>query len=168
MSVVTVRAPIAGRVVPMSAVSDPVFAEAMLGPGLGIDPARVPQADVGAPVEGVVRTALPHAVAVQTPLGHAVLVHLGLDLAELRGAGFLVGVSKGDHVELGQLLVSWSPSDIAAAGHAVVTAVVALEAEPAELSFLVEPGDEVAPGDPLFTWDRSERDRAPRRPRGRR
>ena len=164
----TVLAPIAGRVVAMSEATDPVFAEAMLGPGLGIQPALVAQADVGAPVAGTVRTVLPHAVSVQTAQGRAVLVHLGLDLAQLRGAGFLVGVSKGDEVEPGQLLISWSPRDIAASGHAVITAVVALQADAAELRMLAQPGDEVAPGDPLFYWDAAGPTLDRRRPRGRR
>jgi PTS system glucose-specific IIA component len=154
VSTVTVRAPIAGRVLRMADVPDPVFADAMLGPGLGIDPAIVEKADVVAPVGGTVRTVLPHAVAVQTPEGHAVLVHLGLDTVELHGAGFLLGVAKGDVVDAGELVISWSPQEVAAMGHSVVTAVVALEAEPESLTFLAQPGDEVSQGDPLFEWER--------------
>lgn len=152
MSTVTVNAPLAGRVVPMNEVPDPVFAEAMLGPGLAIDPAPVEKSDVVAPVDGTVRTVLPHAVSVQTAQGHAVLVHLGLDTVELRGAGFLLGVAKGDQVESGDHVISWSPQEVAAMGHSVVTAVVALEAEPESLTFLAQPGDEVGPGDPLYEW----------------
>jgi glucose-specific phosphotransferase system IIA component len=154
MSVVTVLAPIAGRVVAMSAVPDPVFAESMLGPGLAIDPALVDKADVLSPVDGIVRTVLPHAVAVQTADGHAVLVHLGLDTVELHGVGFVLGVAKGAPVDVGQMVISWSPKEIAAKGHNVVTAVVALEADPGELTMLAKPGDEVSPGDPLFEWDK--------------
>lgn len=154
MSIVTVRAPLAGRVVAMSAVPDPVFAESMLGPGLAIDPELVEKADVQAPVDGIVRTVLPHAVAVQTADGHAVLVHLGLDTVQLQGVGFLLGVAKGDEVDAGQLVISWSPRDIAAGGHNVVTAVVALEADAGELTMLAKPGDEVHAGDPLFSWDK--------------
>jgi PTS system glucose-specific IIA component len=161
VSVVTVLAPLAGRVVAMSAVPDPVFAESMLGPGLAIDPALVERADVLAPVDGIIRTVLPHAVAVQTQEGHAVLVHLGLDTVELQGVGFLLGVAKGDQVDAGQLVISWSPKDIADKGHNVVTAVVALEADAGELTMLAKPGDEVRPGDPLFEWDKPAK--APRR-----
>jgi PTS system glucose-specific IIA component len=154
MTTVTVRAPIAGRVVAMSDVPDPVFAEAMLGPGLAIDPALTERQDVIAPVDGTVRTVLPHAVAVQTAAGHAVLVHLGLDTVELHGVGFVLGVSKGDEVSAGEMVISWSPKGVADMGHSVVTAVVALEAEPEALTMLAGPGDEVKPGDPLFEWER--------------
>ncbi len=154
MSTVTVRAPLAGRVMPMAQVPDPVFAESMLGTGVAIDPAVVPTSDVVAPVSGTVRTVLPHAVAVQTDDGHAVLVHLGLDTVELRGAGFLLAVAKGEKVQAGDHVISWSPAEVAAMGHSVVTAVVALEAEPEALTLLAQPGQEVSQGDPLFEWVR--------------
>lgn len=155
MTTVTVLAPLAGRVIAMSDVPDPVFGESMLGPGLAIEPALVEKADVIAPVAGIVRTVLPHAVAVQTDDGHAVLVHLGLDTVELRGAGFLLAVAKGERVDAGELVISWSPREVSDMGHSVVTAVVALEAEPEALTFHAQPGQQVAVGDPLFDWTRA-------------
>lgn len=155
MTTVTVCAPIAGRVLPMGEVPDPVFAEAMLGPGVAIEPALVQSADVLAPVEGTIRTVLPHAVAVQTAQGHAVLVHLGLDTVELHGAGFVLSVSKGETVSSGEVVITWSPQEVSDMGHSVITAVVALEAEAESLNHLVQPGDDVKPGDPLFEWTRS-------------
>jgi PTS system glucose-specific IIA component len=157
MTTVTVHAPIAGRVLSMADVPDPVFAESMLGPGVAIEPALVERADVLAPVDGTVRTVLPHAVAVQTAEGHAVLVHLGLDTVELHGAGFVLSCTKGDTVSRGEQVISWSPREVADMGHSVVTAVVALEAEPQALTLLVQAGDEVKPGDALFEWTRGRK-----------
>lgn len=154
MNAVTVCAPLAGRVLAMVDVPDPVFSEQMLGPGLAIDPPLAPQLDVFAPVDGTVRTVLPHAVAVQTDAGHGVLVHLGLNTVEMQGTGFLLAVSKGDVVETGQHVISWSPRDVDSTGRSVITAVVALQAEPEQLELLVAPGDQVAAGDPLYVWTR--------------
>ncbi len=152
-----VCAPLGGRVLAMTDVPDPVFAEMMLGPGLAVDPPRAERLEVFAPVDGTIRTVLPHAVAIQTEAGHGVLVHLGLNTVEMQGTGFVLSVSKGDVIETGHHLITWSPRDVESSGRSVVTAVVALQAEPEELTLLVEPGDEVAPGDPLYTWTKPQR-----------
>ena len=160
MSGITVAAPLGGRVLAMAEVPDPVFSEAMLGPGLAIDPPRADRLDVFAPIDGIVRTVLPHAVAIQSPEGHGVLVHLGLNTVEMQGTGFVLSVAKGDQVETGQLVISWSPRDVESSGRSVVTAVVALQAEPEELAFLVSPGDEAVAGTPLYVWTRPSRAQA--------
>lgn len=153
----TVCAPLGGRVLAMSEVPDPVFADMMLGPGIAVDPPLADRLEVFAPVSGTVRTVLPHAVAIQTDAGHGVLVHLGINTVEMQGTGFVLSVSKGDVIETGQHLITWSPRDVESSGRSVVTAVVALQAEPEQLSPLVTPGDEVVPGDPLYTWARPQR-----------
>lgn len=149
---VTVQAPIAGRVLAMTDVPDPVFSELMLGPGLAVDPPKVPRLDVYAPVDGTVRTVLPHAVAIQTPAGHGVLVHLGLDRVDMEGTDFVLSVATGDVVEAGQHVISWSPRGAEHDRRSVVTAVVALQAEPDQLDLLASPQDDVGVGDPLYTW----------------
>lgn len=160
MSGITVSAPLGGRVLAMTDVPDPVFADAMLGPGIAIDPPRAERLDVFAPIDGTVRTVLPHAVAIQAPEGYGVLVHLGLNTVEMQGTGFVLSVAKGDVVETGQLVISWSPRDVESTGRSVITAVVALQAEPEELSFVVSPGDEVVPGDALYGWEKPARAQA--------
>lgn len=152
MSTVTVFAPIAGRVVAMSEVPDPVFSEVMLGPGVAIDPPPADQLDVYAPIAGTVRTVLAHAVAVQSDAGHGVLVHLGLDTVEMAGTGFVLSVAKGEAVDVGHLVITWSPRDVGSSGRSAITAVVALQAEPEQLEILVSPGDEVQVGDALYRW----------------
>jgi len=154
VSALTVGAPLAGRVLAMTEVPDPVFSEQMLGPGLAIDPPRAERLDVFAPITGTVRTVLPHAVAIQAESGHGVLVHLGLNTVEMQGTGFILYVAKGEVVEAGQPVISWSPRDVENTGRSVVTAVVALQAEPEELEFLTEPGADVQEGTPLYVWTR--------------
>jgi PTS system N-acetylglucosamine-specific IIA component len=153
MSAITVCAPLAGRVLAMADVPDPVFSDFMLGPGLAIDPPRAERLDVFSPIDGTVRTVLPHAVAVQAPAGYGVLVHLGLNTVEMQGTGFVLSVAKGDVVETGHLLISWSPRDVESTGRSVITAVVALQAERDQLEIIARPGDDVEVGDPLYAWD---------------
>jgi PTS system N-acetylglucosamine-specific IIA component len=151
---VTVRviSPVGGRVVPLAEVPDPVFAQAMVGPGIAVDPERAP-ADAVSPVDGTVVTLHPHAFVVATEAGPAVLVHLGIDTVKLKGEGFTLRVVKGEAVRAGQPVVGWDPGTIEAAGYSAVCPVIALDAKPEELGGERMPGP-VAAGDPLFTWHR--------------
>lgn len=141
-----VRAPVAGLVRPLSAVPDPVFATAMLGPGLAVEPAPLPGVAVS-PVDGRVSTLHPHAYVVVAG-GRGVLVHLGLDTVRLAGAGFEPLVGAGATVACGQPMIRWNPAAVRAAGLSPICPVVALDA--ADLS--ASASGSVAADDPLFTW----------------
>ncbi|MDQ3735515.1 MAG: PTS glucose transporter subunit IIA [Actinomycetota bacterium] len=140
----------AGRVLPLGDVPDPVFAEAIVGPGLGIDPVRAPT-DVVSPVAGLLLKLHPHAFVVVTDSGAGVLVHLGIDTVQLNGAGFTLHADEGNQVAAGQHLISWNPAEIEAGGRSPVCPVIALEATPDQLGDLAQSGD-VQPGELLFTW----------------
>lgn len=114
-------APVAGRVVAMADVPDPVFARGMLGDGCGVWPS---ESVVYAPLSGEVTVAMSHAVDI-TGAGVEALVHVGLDTVEMGGDGFELFVKPGDHVDAGQPLVRIDREKIAAAGHkdCVVVAV---------------------------------------------
>ncbi|MGW1028373.1 PTS sugar transporter subunit IIA [Streptomyces sp. NPDC002577] len=146
----SVTSPLAGRVIGLSAVPDPVFSGAMVGPGTAIDPVREPSEAV-APVDGIVVSLHPHAFVVVDEEGHGVLTHLGIDTVQLNGEGFELLVSKGDTVQRGQSVVRWNPAAVEAAGKSPVSPVVALEATTESLSDVVEDGD-VKAGQPLFSW----------------
>ncbi|MER8003291.1 PTS glucose transporter subunit IIA [Streptomyces sp. NPDC095613] len=146
----TVTAPLPGRAIGLAAVPDPVFAGAMVGPGMAIDPVRAAGTAVS-PVDGVVVSLHPHAFVVVDAAGHGVLTHLGIDTVQLNGAGFELLVSKGDTVTRGQPLVRWDPAAVEAAGKSPICPVVALEATADALGDLREDG-EVAVGDSLFQW----------------
>lgn len=148
MSDLTVASPVAGSVVGLKDVPDPVFADAMVGPGLAVVPSS---GTVVAPVAGIVATLHPHAFVVATESGRAVLVHLGIDTVKLKGAGFTLLVAKGDVVTAGQPMVEWDPVAIEAAGYAPVCPVIALDASADVLADLHESGV-VAAGDRLFAW----------------
>ncbi|QHT56210.1 PTS glucose transporter subunit IIA [Cellulomonas sp. H30R-01] len=147
-----ILAPVAGRVVAMTDVDDPVFAGELVGPGLAIDPARDAPAEVVAPVDGTVAKLHAHAFVVETADGRGVLVHLGINTVQLGGEGFTLLVAEGEAVRAGQVLVTWDPAAVAAGGRSPVCPVVALDAAPATLSRHAEPGDGVSAGDPFLEW----------------
>ncbi len=151
---VTLSAPVAGTVLAMAEVPDPVFAGAIVGPGLAVDPdADGGASDAVAPVDGTVVKLHPHAFVVQVDERRAVLVHLGLDTVQLAGEGFTLHVAEGDRVTAGEKVVSWDPAAVAAGGRSPVVPVVAVQGEPDAVRGLVSPGDRVTVGTPFLEWD---------------
>ncbi|MEU3891727.1 PTS glucose transporter subunit IIA [Streptomyces sp. NPDC029041] len=146
----TVTSPLAGRVIGLAAVPDPVFSGAMVGPGTAIDPVREPSEAVS-PVDGVIVSLHPHAFVVVDEDGHGVLTHLGIDTVQLNGEGFELLVNKGDTVRRGQGVIRWNAGAVEAAGKSAVCPVVALEATAEALCDLRDNGD-VKAGDSLFLW----------------
>lgn len=145
-----VLSPLAGRVLPLVDVPDRVFADALVGPGLAIDPLRGP-ADVVAPVSGQLVKLHPHAFVVLTDGGVGVLVHLGIDTVELKGDGFRPHVDEGSTVAAGQSIVSWNPAEIEAGGRSPISPVVVMDARSDQLSDVLQSGV-VRAGSRLFTW----------------
>ncbi|WP_340556203.1 PTS sugar transporter subunit IIA [Streptomyces sp. GSL17-111] len=147
----TVTSPLAGRVVGLGSVPDPVFSGAMVGPGTAVDPVREP-CDALAPVDGVIVSLHPHAFVVVDGEGHGVLVHLGIDTVQLGGRGFELLRAKGDTVRRGDALVRWNPAAVEEGGKSPVSPVVALDGAADALTDLSD-GVVVRAGDTLFTWD---------------
>ena len=142
--VLIVGSPVAGRVVAMRDVPDPVFAESIVGPGLAIDPDPELGGRVVAPCAGVVVKLHPHAFVLLAPPaedrpdarpcgpagGRGVLVHLGIDTVQLKGEGFTLLVAEGDTVVADQDLVVWSPTAVSDGGRSPLVPVVALDLGP--------------------------------------
>ncbi|GHH76087.1 PTS glucose transporter subunit IIA [Streptomyces sulfonofaciens] len=147
----SVTSPLAGRAVGLSAVPDPVFSGAMVGPGTAIDPVREP-CEAVAPVDGVVLSLHPHAFVVVDAEGHGVLTHLGIDTVQLNGKGFELLVERGEAVARGQAVIKWDPAAVEALGKSPVCPVVALEATAEVLTGVREDGA-VKAGDVLFGWE---------------
>lgn len=101
---IKVLAPVAGEVLSLDEVSDPVFSCRALGEGLGIKPS---EAAVKAPISGVLSTvhATGHAYGILSDDGVELLIHIGVDTVKLNGEPFAVKVAKGDKVSPGDLLV---------------------------------------------------------------
>jgi PTS system N-acetylglucosamine-specific IIA component len=148
-----VLSPVTGRAMPLQDVPDPVFAGAIVGPGVAVDPPRE-RVDVFSPVDGRLVKLHPHAFVVLAVLpegGVGVLVHLGIDTVQLKGEGFTLYVDEGAEVEAGQKIVSWDPAEIEAGGRSPICPVVALDAKREALGDLVEEGP-VEAGTRLFSW----------------
>lgn len=148
----TVLAPLAGTVLAMAEVPDPVFAAEIVGPGVAIDPGRDAVVTAIAPVTGKILKLHPHAYVIVADGTRGALVHLGLDTVQLGGAGFTLHVAEGDTVEVGDAVVSWTPADVEAGGRSPICPVVALGGTPGSVTALVAPGAVVKAGEPLFVW----------------
>ena len=148
-----VRSPMAGVVVALDDVPDPVFSGRIVGPGLAIDPDLVADGDATAlaPVSGTVTKIHPHAYVITTDEGRSVLVHLGLDTVNLGGRGFTLLADEGAAVSAGQAVITWSPARVRAGGLNPIVPVIALEGDDAALE-KVPSGRSVAAGNELMTW----------------
>lgn len=147
-----VLAPVAGRLVPLSAVPDQVFAGEMVGSGVAIEPA-VPadgaEAVVVSPVAGTVLKLHPHAAIVLADGGIGVLVHVGIDTVNLNGEGFTLLAAEKATVAAGDPLISFSPSGIRDRGLSAICPVVVMDSQPGSIANLEE--RDVAAGDWIFT-----------------
>ena len=151
MTLVSVLAPCPGRVIAMSDVPDPVFADEMVGPGVAIEPEPGPTTVV-APIAGKVLKVLPHAFVVLGD-GVGVLVHLGINTVRLEGEGFEVLATQGSEVAAGDPMIRWDPSTVpaSAAGQDVSTVVPVLVMDAPRGSVTSDAiGGSVDTGDLLF------------------
>jgi glucose-specific phosphotransferase system IIA component len=87
LSRVKLVSPLAGWCLPLAEVPDPVFAGAMAGDGLAIDPTGN---TLFAPCDGEIISmqGARHAVTVRSDSGVDILMHVGIDTVNLKGAGF--------------------------------------------------------------------------------
>jgi len=133
-TVLTVRQPVEGRVVPLSEVPDATFAEGIMGPGLAIEPSG---SVIIAPADGTVAHVFPtgHAVAMVLGDGMEMLLHVGMDTVKMQGDGFTTLVAEGETVTEGTPLIEFDLEKIRAAGHPTITPVVLLNGGAAELRF---------------------------------
>lgn len=95
--------PVAGEVIPIEDVSDPVFSQKMMGDGFGVEPA---DGDVYSPAAGEVVSIFPtkHALGLKLDNGVELLIHIGVDTVELEGKPFEILVSEGAQVTPDTLL----------------------------------------------------------------
>lgn len=133
-AVVRLVQPVSGRVLPLSAVPDPMFAEGTMGPGLAVDPSGD---TVAAPADATVATVFPtgHAVGLALADGTELLIHVGIDTVSLKGDGFETLVKAGDRVTVGTPLLRFDVAKIRAAGLSPITPIIVLNNEEATVEF---------------------------------
>ena len=151
----TLRAPVAGVVVPLTAVPDPVFASLTLGEGIALDPLGE---CLHAPCDGeVVQCARTHhAFTLRTEAGVELLLHLGLDTVELNGKGIEPLVAVGDQVHAGDPLCRFDADALALGASALITPLVITEAAGWQLlPSKRREGEQVSLGEPLLVLTRT-------------
>jgi sugar PTS system EIIA component len=118
-----IYAPMEGEVVPLEEIRDGVFSEGMLGKGCGIKPS---EGNLYAAFDGEVILITPtkHAIALKSRDGMELLIHVGIDTVNMKGEGFHPLVKPGDRVKCGQTIMTFSISDIEAAGYTATTAII--------------------------------------------
>lgn len=151
MSPLPVLAPLPGTVIALQDVPDPVFARAMVGPGLAIEPAAdAQQLTATAPVTGTVVKAMPHAFVIAHESGTAVLVHVGIDTVNLEGEGFTVTAATGAHVTAGDPVVECDVAFIRSRDLSACCPVVVLDVAAEQLADLRASGSRVMSGEAVF------------------
>ncbi len=126
--VTEIDSPLAGTVVPLNEVPDPVFSKGTMGPGIAV----LPSGDTAyAPGNGMVvaAPASGHAFGLVLDGGVELLIHIGIDTVQLKGEGFTVHVTKGQKVTAGTPLVTFDRKVIEAAGYPLVTPIIVLNAK---------------------------------------
>ncbi|MGA7982461.1 MAG: PTS glucose transporter subunit IIA, partial [Chromatiaceae bacterium] len=128
MTVLELRAPLDGVILPLEQVPDPVFAQKMVGDGLSIDPLSQL---LTAPCEGTVTQLhrAGHAVTLTTAEGIEVMMHIGLDTVELKGKGFTPRVEEGQHVVAGDALIAFDADFLATHAKSLLTQIVITNGE---------------------------------------
>ena len=112
----SLKAPVSGKAVPITEVPDPVFAERLLGDGIGIWP---DEGQAVAPADGVVTVApedSQHACGLRLANGMELLIHVGLDTVGLGGKGLELKVRAGQKVKAGDVLITFDSQVLKAEG----------------------------------------------------
>lgn len=144
-----VLSPAAGKVIPLSEVADPAFAQGILGKGVALIPS---EGAFRAPVSGEVTVLFEtgHAVSIKADNGAELIVHIGLDTVQLKGQYFQTHVKQGDRVQVGDLLITADLEQIRTAGYDVVTPVIVCNT-PDFPDMVCSTGMVVKAGDPLIS-----------------
>lgn len=116
-------APVEGKTVAMSEVSDPTFGQEILGKGIAIIPSV---GKVYAPTDGTVEMVFDtkHAISMCSESGIQILIHVGLDTVSLKGEPFVSHVKDGQKVKTDDLMLEFDIEAIKAAGLETITPVV--------------------------------------------
>ena len=112
-----------GTAILLSQVNDATFASEVLGKGVAVIPSK---GEVVAPCDATVETIFDtkHAVGLSTENGMELLIHIGINTVELEGKYYTAHVKAGDHVNKGQLLISFDMGKIKDAGYDMTTPLI--------------------------------------------
>lgn len=141
-----------GKIVKMADIPDPVFAEGIVGPCIGIEPEN---GTIVAPCDGKIQqlSDTKHAFGIEGIGGAQILVHIGIDTVSMKGEGFTAKAQVGDSVKAGQPIIEVDLDKIKEAGHPTV--VITIVSNPAEFKTVsFSEAQSVSYGDELITIDK--------------
>lgn len=121
-----IYAPVTGKVEAPVNIPDAAFASEAMGRTIAIWPE---EDNVYAPISGTVTAAMPHAQGITGDDGVEVLVHVGIDTVNMHGNGFTVYSKKGDHVNAGDVLLTFDRNKVAAEGHEDIVITIVTNSE---------------------------------------
>ncbi|WP_026297603.1 PTS sugar transporter subunit IIA [Paenibacillus daejeonensis] len=126
---IAVAAPVAGRLFPLSEVSDQNFSRGYLGEGVAIEPS---DDLVVAPFAGTVShiAETKHALLLKHACGLQLLIHIGIDTIDLQGEGFDMLVRVNDQVGARQPLVTFDHALIRESGYPACVIFIAIGTAP--------------------------------------
>ena len=150
---VEIVSPLAGQIKELSQATDPVFSSGVMGQGLVIEPS---EGELVSPVNGTVTVLFPtkHAVGIVSDEGVEMLMHIGMDTVGLDGKGFEAHIEQGDHVTIGQKLISFDMDVIKAAGLVTETPVIITNQDAFIADMSGEYPSHIKRGDKLMTAKR--------------
>ncbi|MTI96846.1 MAG: hypothetical protein FH749_15455 [Firmicutes bacterium] len=125
---ITLKAPLDGEIIPLGEFPDPVFAQGMLGEGVGFMPSGNL---LVAPAAGEIVKVFPggHALVMRTEDGLELLLHIGLDTVDLEGTGFETICVDAQNVVAGDALIRFDRKLIAEAGKQLHSALIVTNKE---------------------------------------
>lgn len=145
----TIDSPVKGNMIPIENVSDPTFAQKILGDGIAVMPE---DGKIYAPVDGKVASVFDtkHMVGLETEQGSQILIHIGIDTVKLNGKYFTCHVKANDYVKKGELLIEFDKGNIEKEGYDTVTLVIVTNLDD-ERELVKNKIKAVNPGDPVFS-----------------
>lgn len=120
---ITICSPATGKLIPISNVNDPTFAQEIMGRGAAVIPE---ENTIVSPINGKVQMVFEtkHAIGFLSDEGAEVLVHVGLDTVNLNGQYFEALVKDGEDVQVGTPVLKVDLNGIKKAGYEIVTPVI--------------------------------------------
>lgn len=148
-----IYAPVNGVTIDITEVSDPVFAEKLVGDGVAIKPTSN---IISSPCNGVVNHLFPtnHAFTIITEEGTEILLHLGIDTVDLKGEGFK-RVIKEDNlkVKIGDPIIEMDLDFILRQGKQTEVMIIISDNAP-QYKFKKNLNKEVSISDEIFKFKR--------------
>jgi len=116
-----ILAPLAGQLIPLADVDDPIFADKVMGDGFALEPTGN---RIVAPVSGDVIAMQGHAFGLRRSDGLEILIHIGIDTNGLNGKPFSWRIKTGDVVKAGDDVGNVDLAAISSANLSTTTMVV--------------------------------------------